>query len=203
MTQDSNRADGEPTNPNGTADGPVDGTGRRSVLRRSVTALAAGFGGLAIAARPANATDCPQPPVWWRSNPDEWPSFSADASLLLLDESGEGLLLHPNDDQERILEELSKTVGDDVYLRLVKQYVAAMLNRQGVRPHPDGFEDFWDRIAAYHRWAQGADRPQQEWEVDGIHGGGLYGYFRQWNSGIGWPCGVTNLETRYFSIRPY
>lgn len=199
MTQHSNSEDGKSTDRNGDSGG----IGRRHVLRRGATALAAGFGGLAVTARTATATACPRMPAEWRSSPDEWPSFSEEASLLLLDESGDEQWAHPNEEQDRILEELSKPAGDDVYLRLVKQYVAARLNRRGIRPHPDGYDDYWDRIAAYNRWIRGADRPQREWTVEGVDGLALYDYFNRWNSGLGWGCGRMRFGTEFVRIRPY
>lgn len=197
---DAKRGDESATSSNG---GGADGTSRRSVLRRSATTLAVGLAGLAVAPTSVDATTCPRIAAAWRARPDEWPSFSEETTLLLLDGSGDELRLHPNDRKGQILAEMSTPAGGDAYLRLVAQYVAARLNKQIVRPHPDEYTDFWDRIAEYNRWVRGAGRPQHEWTVDGVDGWDLLGYFVRWNHGVGWSCQWNHLSSPNFGLRPY
>lgn len=163
------------------------GTSRRALLRRGSAALAAGLGWVATGPGVVRADTCPHPPSYWRDNPGEWPEFRDDAFFLLMNEDGDGVLRQPNEYQDLLLAHLSEPPGDDVYFRLVKQYIAARLNRRNM-PHPDTYDDFWETADSYHRWIRAADRPQTEWVAGDIDGQAIHEYFRKWNHGIGWWC---------------
>ncbi len=169
-----------------TSDVPGNRT-RRGLLRAGVASLATGLGAGAGSAA-ATSIRCPRSVEYWRTHPGEWPSFSEEVCLLLLDEAGGELLVHPAEDRDRLVAELETSPKDDCYLELAHQYLAARLNRRYVRPYPPGYGDFWDWVQRYNEWARRADRPQREWTVDGVDGAAIRGYFARWNAGVGGDC---------------
>lgn len=195
--------DRRPERATGGTDGRESGKrSRRAVLRRAGTALA---GGVALAAGPdaALARRCPRTANYWRTHPDEWPTFRDGACFLLLDGDGAEQAIHPNGDRSRLLGVLSRSPGEDCYLHLARQYVAALLNRRAIDSHPRVYRDFWEWIARYHRWVRDADRPQREWTVGGVNGAAVNAYLRRWNGGVGWRCGEEAAVTPDPEVRQF
>ena len=161
---------------------------RRDVIRRTSVTLGGGIGAVAFGSGSASAHRCPRSQGFWRTSPEAWPTFPAGARLLILDEDGSEHRVHPNTAQSRLLSELHKPIRGDKYLILVKQYIAARLNRRYAHPVPDHYADFWNRMGEYNRWIAGASRPQRSWTVNGIDGETLKEYLEAWNGGANWVC---------------
>ncbi|PSP75841.1 hypothetical protein BRC81_14280 [Halobacteriales archaeon QS_1_68_20] len=137
---------------------------------------------------------------YWRTHPGEWPSFSEEVCLLLLEEEGEQLFVHPAKNKQRLVAELEKSPGGDCYLELAHRYLAARVNRRHVRPYPEGHADFWDWVERYNRWVEWADRPQDDWTAGGVDGSAVKRYFERWNEGVGGPCAARSLSGSAFGV---